>query len=296
VRRWIVRGLAAVAVLLSGLAVYGVLVEPRLILDVDRVEVALPRLDDRLAGTEVAVLSDLQVGMWWANTGMVERAVRRAVDARPDVVLLGGDLVYSTSPGVARQVDTVLGLLEPLLAADVPTYAVLGNHDLAAGAADELTAALEDAGIPVLTNESVAVPGGSGPDGLYVVGLGPALRDVADAGEALDDVPAGAARVVLAHNPTVFPDLPPRQRPAGGRRAHALWTGGPARHPAVLPGTQRRGGPGGRGVGARGVRAARQPAVRHLRAGLQPSPGAHQRPAGAGAVRAATGRRVSAPG
>jgi predicted MPP superfamily phosphohydrolase len=213
VRRWIVRGLAAVAVLLSGLAVYGVLVEPRLILDVDRVEVALPRLDDRLAGTEVAVLSDLQVGMWWANTGMVERAVRRAVDARPDVVLLGGDLVYSTSPGVARQVDTVLGLLEPLLAADVPTYAVLGNHDLAAGAADELTAALEDAGIPVLTNESVAVPGGSGPDGLYVVGLGPALRDVADAGEALDDVPAGAARVVLAHNPTVFPDLPPGSAP-----------------------------------------------------------------------------------
>lgn len=163
---------------------------------------------DRFAGTRVALLSDLQVGMWWANTGMVERAVRRAVEVGPDVVLLGGDLLHGTSPSVAEQVDTVLGLLDPLLAAGIPAYAVLGNHDLAVGAADELTAALEDAGIPVLTTEAVAAPGG-----LYVVGLGPALGGVADAVEALDDLPAGAARVVLAHNPTVFPDLPAGSAP-----------------------------------------------------------------------------------
>ncbi|TFV56652.1 metallophosphoesterase [Geodermatophilus sp. DF01-2] len=212
-RRWIVRVLVAVAVLLVGLGVYGVLVEPRLILDEDRLEVTLPRLDERWAGTEVALLSDLQVGMWWANTGMVERAVRRAVEAEPDVVLLGGDFLYSSSPSIAEQVDTVLELLDPLVDAGIPTFAVLGNHDLAVGAADELTAMLEGAGIPVLTNESAPVPGGSGPGGLYVVGVGPALRDVADAEEALGEVPDGAARVVLAHNPTVFPDLPAGSAP-----------------------------------------------------------------------------------
>jgi predicted MPP superfamily phosphohydrolase len=128
------------------------------------------------AGTEVAVFSDLQVGMWWPNTAVVDRAV----EADPDGVLLGGDFLHSTSPGAAAQVDTVLGLLSPLVDAGIPTLAVLGNHDHAVGAAEELTAALEDNGIEV---------------------------------QALDSVPEDAPRIVLMHNPTSFPDLPAGSAP-----------------------------------------------------------------------------------
>ncbi len=75
-------------VLVAGLAlllVYGVAVEPRFILDERRYTVGLAGLGEGWAGAEVAVFADLQVGMWLANTHMVERVVARVVEAR------GGD-------------------------------------------------------------------------------------------------------------------------------------------------------------------------------------------------------------
>jgi predicted MPP superfamily phosphohydrolase len=200
-----------VGALLVLLLVYGTVIEPRLVLDVERFEVALPRLPAGQDGREIAVLSDIQFGMWWANTGMVERAVEEVVAAGPDAVLLGGDFVYSSDPGVATQVDAVLGLLDPLLESGIPAVAVLGNHDHAAGAAEELTTALESRGIPVLRNE--AVPLGEGPGRLYVVGVGPVVPGLADVDAALDGVPADAPRVVLMHNPTAFPALPAGSAP-----------------------------------------------------------------------------------
>ncbi len=213
--RWLKRIGAALGILLALVLVYGVFVEPRIILDEERAEVPLPRVGEGLAGTEVAVVSDLQLGMWFANTGMVERAIETIVAAEPDVALLGGDFLYSTDPSIERQIDTLMGLLDPLLNSGIPTFAVLGNHDHAVGAADELTTALEDAGVPVLRNEAAPVPGLEGADGeaLHVVGVGPDRPGLADVDEALADVPDGAPRVVLMHNPTVFPELPPSSAP-----------------------------------------------------------------------------------
>ncbi|TFV57709.1 metallophosphoesterase [Geodermatophilus sp. DF01-2] len=213
-KRWLGRIIAALGVVLVLLVVYGVLVEPRFILDEERADVPLPQLGQEDAGTTVAVVSDWQIGMWFDNDGMVEDAVETIVAADPDVVLLGGDFVYSSDPGVEVQVDRVLSLVEPLVESGVPTFAVLGNHDYAVGMADELTAALEGVGIPVLENEAVPVDGAAGgAAGLHVVGIGALRPGVADIDEALADVPDGAPRVVLAHNPSVFPDLPPGSAP-----------------------------------------------------------------------------------
>lgn len=206
----------ACVVLVLMVAVYGVLIEPRLILDERRYQVGVPALGSEWDGTEVAVLSDLQVGMWWANTGMAERAVARVVAADPDAVLLAGDFVYSTDPGIAVQVDAVLELLDPLRVAGIPTFAVLGNHDYAVGAAEELTAGLEEQGVTVLLNEAVPLPGPDGGDPagrLHVVGLGPVVPALADAEAALGGVPDGAPRVVMMHNPTAFPSLPAGSAP-----------------------------------------------------------------------------------
>ncbi|MGY1609267.1 metallophosphoesterase [Geodermatophilus sp. SYSU D00700] len=153
--------------------------------------------------------------MWFANTGMVERAVATITAAEPDVALLGGDFVYSTDPSIEAQIDTLLELLGPLLDSGIPTFAVLGNHDHAVDAADELTTALEGAGVPVLLNEAAPVPGPAGADGpaLHVVGIGPDTPGLVDVDQALADVPDDAPRVVLVHNPTVFPQLPPGSAP-----------------------------------------------------------------------------------
>lgn len=92
---------------------------------------------------------------------------------------------------------------------------MLGNHDYEVGAADELTTALEDAGIPVLSNAAVPVPGpvDDPAEQLHVVGIGPDVPNRVDVDAALADVPAGAPRVVLMHNPTVFDQLPADSAP-----------------------------------------------------------------------------------
>ncbi|MFC5380925.1 metallophosphoesterase [Aquipuribacter nitratireducens] len=207
--RWTAGVAGVLAVLLVLLAGYGVLVEPRLVLDERRLEVALPGAAADADPVRAVFLSDLQVGMWWANTGMVERAAQRGADVDPDLVLLGGDYLYSRVPDPAVQARTVVDLLEPLLALDVPVVAVLGNHDHASGGAEEVTAALEDAGVRVLENDSTRVASA----GLHVVGLGTVRQDLVDVDAALDDVPTAAPRVVLSHNPTAFPRLPAGSAP-----------------------------------------------------------------------------------
>lgn len=205
----------AMALLLVLVTGYGVLIEPRLILDERRYRVPVPALTQDWQGAEVAVFADMQVGMWWANTGMVERVVDEVVQADPDLVLLGGDFVYSTSPGVRVQVDTVLDLLRPILDAGIPAVAVMGNHDHKVEAVEELTTALEEHGIEVLLNEATTVPGPSGDpaQALHVVGLGPVRPGLVDVEQALDGVPDDAPRVVLMHNPTAFPELPADSAP-----------------------------------------------------------------------------------
>ncbi|GAA4732145.1 metallophosphoesterase [Modestobacter marinus] len=209
-RRWLVRGGLALLAALVLLVGYGVLIEPRLVLDDERHAVELPRLPAGSDPLEVAVLADMQIGMWWANTGMVARAVERVVEAEPDVVLLGGDFVYHAGPDVEPEVTAAMDLLSPLLDSGVPTYAVLGNHDHASGAADELTTVLEDAGVPVLLNESEPVPG---VEALHVVGVGPSRPGLADVDQALAGLPETAPRVVLMHNPTAFPEMPAGSAP-----------------------------------------------------------------------------------
>ena len=209
-KRWLGRLGALLGVLLVLLVAYGVFVEPRLVLDEERAEVPLPQLAAGDAGTEVAVVSDWQIGAFFDNDGMVADAVGTIVAADPDVVLLGGDFVYSSDPGVEVQVDRVVELVAPLAESGIPTFAVLGNHDHATGMAEELTRALEGVGVPVLQNEAVPV---DGTGGLHVVGIGASRPGLADVDAALADVPDDAPRVVLAHNPAVFPELPAGSAP-----------------------------------------------------------------------------------
>ena len=88
-----------------------------------RVELALDGLPEELEGLRIAHLSDFHLGTISPGVGATERAVDWAAALRPDLVAITGDLL--THPrGKAR----LQRLVERL---DVPTYAVLGNHDLA---------------------------------------------------------------------------------------------------------------------------------------------------------------------
>lgn len=197
---------AAVAGLLVG--TYGVAIEPRLILDEETIQARIPGLGAGWEDAEVMVFSDLQVGMWWDNTAMIERVVETTVAADPAAVLLPGDFLYQSETSLQERIQHVSRLLEPLTAAGIPVYAVMGNHDYGLGAVEELTVAFDEHGIEVLANEAVAVPGTAPGPGLFVVGIGPSAVGEADPSAAFAEVPKDAPRLVMMHNPTSFPEVP----------------------------------------------------------------------------------------
>lgn len=121
------------------------LVEPHLIDYVHEVA-AIPGLPAAWEGQRVALIADLQVGMWLGNTDTIRCIVQGLVTHPPAMVLIAGDFLYhpigEKTLGEAREevepddpreaqdeIRTAVALVRPLPAAGIPTYAVLGNHD-----------------------------------------------------------------------------------------------------------------------------------------------------------------------
>lgn len=219
------------ALVCVGLAsVWGVGIEPRLI--DERYEAAeLPNLPLGWEGRQIAVIADLQVGMWLDNTDTIRRIVARIVELRPAAVLVAGDFVYDPTdddPGDTEREDyrdfrgpiaEVAELLRPLGEAGIPTYAVLGNHDYGMPTAEhprnELLARavrrmLGDLGIRVLDNRAapLTIDGALLEDALYVVGVGDRTAGQDRPEEALAGVPPDAARIALMHDPHSFAAFP----------------------------------------------------------------------------------------
>lgn len=207
-------GLSGVVVLL---AIYGTAVEPRLVLDVEEQRAAVPGLPPRWVGQRIAVLGDFQVGMWWHNTGMMQRAVERLVEERPAAVLLTGDFIYHTGERAAAEVESIGRILRPLADSRIPTFAVLGNHDWGLATRDDhnrnpeaaraLEIALRRLDIRVLRNQAVPLQASEDAEPLYVVGIGSRWAGLDRPREALAGVPRGAARIVLMHHPDSFEEI-----------------------------------------------------------------------------------------
>lgn len=212
-------GLAlALLLLVVVLVVWGTLIEPYRLTET-RHDAHLPGLPPAWEGRTVALLADFQVGMVLHNLDTVRRAVKRVVEERPAVVLVAGDFVHQPPENLAESLATVIRLLRPLLDARLPVYGVLGNHDYGIGVSQEegegyaarVEAALEEAGILILQNETVRLELAGQP--LYLVGIGEHEFGHDDPAAALVAVPAGAPRLVMMHNPKSFKALPAHSAP-----------------------------------------------------------------------------------
>lgn len=251
--------------LIVGLLLWATFIEPRFLLDVQEHDAEVPNLPTAWDGQRVALLADLQVGMWFDNVGMVRKAVARADAAEPAIVLLAGDFVYKPDSATVRE---AVALVSPLVAPGRTVVAVLGNHDYSLNQEDETAQAdiaaylhdqLEGAGITVLENEVATVS--RAPDApLHIAGIGSVWADHSRPAEALDQVPDGDARILLMHNPVAFRSVPAQ---AGPLSLAAHTHGGQVRVPGT-PGSSWMGialpreviadGWGAEGVGAAGNR------------------------------------------
>ena len=110
------------------------------------------------------VLSDLHGREFGKDNETLLAAVRAQ---SPDAIFLVGDLIDERT----EDVDHYAFTLASQLAATAPTYYVTGNHEWACGTvrAEELKAALRDAGVYVLSNEFLSVEHGG--DAIVLAGI-----------------------------------------------------------------------------------------------------------------------------
>jgi predicted MPP superfamily phosphohydrolase len=162
----------------------------------ERVELPLSPEHVHLDGLTIGFIADTHLGPSMGEDD-VARAVHLVSAEHPDLVLLGGDYI-SASPRYAAPAAAILRDL----ARDAPlgAYAVLGNHDCGERGRDQVvTAALENAGITVLRNQSALVDTGRGP--LWIAGVDEAIMARADPMRTFAGIPKGEATLALWHEP-----------------------------------------------------------------------------------------------
>jgi predicted MPP superfamily phosphohydrolase len=222
---------------LAALVVYGVAIEPRFVVR-DNQRAPIPNLPAEWEGKQVAVFADLQVGMWWANKDAARRLVRQVVRIHPALVLIAGDFVYKAKNNVDAQMVEVLKILQPIIDAHIPMYAVLGNHDYelmnensrpdsSNVIARRVATALASAGVRMMDNRSYAMPPSAADSAdssrLYIVGVGEKWARSDHPDRALAKVPAGAPRIVFMHDPDSFARIPAGEAPiAVAAHTHAM--------------------------------------------------------------------------
>ncbi len=224
-----------VSTLLLLLVIWGVVIEPRLV-DFKAETVVIPNLPTSWENRRVALISDLQIGMWFGNEGTIKKIVNRIVEERPAAVFIAGDFVYKPTDeddpddvefedvkDFMGEVNKSVALLRPLIKAGIPTYAVLGNHDYGMNHPDSVKnenlanavrRTLSQAGVRVLENEAVplALSDENYPT-LYLVGIGSLYAGNAKTEIALSQIPENGARIILMHNPDSFAEFPANAAP-----------------------------------------------------------------------------------
>jgi predicted MPP superfamily phosphohydrolase len=120
-----------------------------------------------------------------------DQLIQAARGLRPDVIVLGGDLVDSSN-GLSRLTETVGSL-----SACAPVWAIAGNHDHAAGV-QEVRAAVERSGGNWLDGGSVRLTG-SRRDPIFLDGGISGMMTTIDPN-------ATGRRILCAHDPKIFPE------------------------------------------------------------------------------------------
>jgi predicted MPP superfamily phosphohydrolase len=169
---------------------------------VNRRTVAVPNLPAAFAGKTVAVVADLHHGPF-VGIDFIREAVRLTNSLSPDLVALVGDYAHKGADA-HKQLPPCLEALSAL-SAPLGVFAVPGNHDMQRGGAlyRELIA-----GTPLTDLTNGNRPVALGAERLWLAGVDDLWWGKPDLDRALTGVPAGAAVVLLCHNPDYAEDRP----------------------------------------------------------------------------------------
>lgn len=170
---------------------YATLFEPNR-LKISRTSVPMRRLPRTLDGLRIVLLSDFHL-FPFTSADLIQQAIRQAGMLQPDIVLFAGDFVYSEAEA-AYELSPILAQLNSKLG----SFAVLGNHDHAKGAA-VVRHALVRSGIEILNNRGVTLSVGS--SGFYLAGIDSMAGGAPNVRAAFAAHRGNVPTLVLAHEP-----------------------------------------------------------------------------------------------
>lgn len=188
------RRLAGAAALLgTGGFLYAREVEPRL-LEVVRLELALPRLAAAFDGYRVVQIGDIHLDDW-SKPARLKRVAEMVNAQRPDLVVVTGDFAsYS-----ARRLDEEM-LIEALRRLSAPdgVIAILGNHDYLTDVG-LIRACIRQAGVTLLLNDVLTLERDDAK--LHVAGIDDVMEGCSRLDLVLQQLPEDGTAVLLAHEP-----------------------------------------------------------------------------------------------
>ncbi len=166
---------------------------------VREIDVPLPGLSQDLDGLRLLQISDIHLSAFLSEAEFA-RAIDAAVELRPDIALVTGDLISSRGDPL----DACIRQLARLKA-DAGVFGCMGNHERYVGVENHVAETAARAGIRFLRGRSQALRFGNavlnlaGVDYQSLAGKQLYLRGA----ERL--LVPGACNVLLSHNPDVFP-------------------------------------------------------------------------------------------
>jgi predicted MPP superfamily phosphohydrolase len=126
------------------------------------------------------------------------QAWQLAREAKPDLLLLGGDFLYADERGLPALLRELQRWRWDAPAAGI--YACLGNHDHLAGR-DTIITCLEACGVRVLLNDALELP--EPWNDVWVAGCDDAREGDPQPELAMAGVPQGACTIMLSHSPDI---------------------------------------------------------------------------------------------
>ena len=158
-----------VILLFFALIVALLLIDSNFRIDTTEYELYFSNLPESFDGFRIVVLADIHDAEFGRNN---ERIVSRVRDAKPDIIVISGDLLnaYRNSRPIEKQLERIETLIAGL-APVAPVYFVSGNHDtnMKFGGSEALFEVLEEGGVRILRNDYDRIK--SGGEAVIIAGV-----------------------------------------------------------------------------------------------------------------------------
>ena len=196
----ILKGLGCLFIVAIAMLIYGFFIEPGLLIANHQTKSDWP-----LKPIRIVFFSDLHMGSPHINARYVDDLISRINETRPDLILIGGDLLINGVVGGHYVEITEVAFRLAQLKANLGVFAVLGNHDWWNNG-DNIIQNLTRAGITVLENESKKLI--LTPDSTFqLIGIGDHLTGHTNLERAFANVDPSLPAIVFMHDPGAILEL-----------------------------------------------------------------------------------------